>query len=308
VRIHNSLDTLRVKKAVVTLGIFDGVHHGHRLILNKLIEESKRLQGESVVITFWPHPRVVLGKTKSLRFLNTINEKLELLEAMGVDHLVKLPFTLEFSKIPACIFANDYLVNKIGVHTLVIGYNHQFGHKNEGGIQSLEECAAAHYFNIIKVPEHTLKNGKVSSTTIRELLEKGEIKKANELLGYEYFLNGTVVSGKQIGRQLGFPTANIKPDGNYKLVPHDGVYAVRVEVDGKHYGGMVNIGYNPTIDENLNKTIEVNIFELNKAIYNKPIKIIFVERLRSEMKFKDLEELTLQLNNDKSDSIAILNK
>ena len=307
-KIHTSIDNLTFNNPIVTIGIFDGVHHGHRTIIKRLIEEKRKINGEAIVITFWPHPRVVLGKTDNLKFLTSINEKIELLEDLGIDHLIKLPFTKEFSKIQACDFTKKYLVDKIGVQMLISGFNHQFGYKGKGNVKSLEECANQLKFNSVKVNEFLSEVGEVSSTTIRNFLEDGKIEEANNLLGYQYFINGTVVSGKKIGHKLGFPTANIEPEDNFKLIPKDGVYAVRIFVENKVYNGMLNIGYNPTIDSGLQKTIEVNIFNFEKDLYKQKIKLCFVSRLRNEMKFENLDELVEHLKLDKVNSLKILKK
>lgn len=307
-KIHTSINNIVFDNPVVSIGIFDGVHHGHRTILKTLVEEKNKINGEAVVITFWPHPRVVLGKTENLKFLTALDEKIELLEDLGIDHLIQIPFTKELSRIQACDFTKDYLVDQINVKVLVSGFNHQFGYKGKGNVRSLDECANQFNFTSIKVNEFLSEVGTVSSTTIREFLENGKIEEANNLLGYQYFLNGTVVSGKRIGREIGFPTANVIPGDNFKLIPRDGVYAVRIFVDGEIFDGMLNIGYNPTISDELQKTIEVNIFNFEKDLYQKKIKLCFVSRLRDELKFAGLEQLVKQLKIDKTKSLEILNK
>lgn len=304
--IHTSFEHIKIKNAAVAIGIFDGVHLGHNSILNALIDAAKRKNGESMVITFWPHPRIVLGKEKGLKFITSISEKKYLLEKKGIDHLLILPFSREFSKLSACDFLENYLIKKISLKTLVSGFNHQFGHQGEGKKDKLNECASTHQFEHIYIDEIKTGANSISSTKIRSLIENGNVSEASTFLGYHYMLRGLVVSGKQIGRKIGFPTANILPEDEHKLIPKDGVYSVMIKVGEEKYKGMLNIGVNPTIEENLNKTIEVNIFNLNKSIYNEQIELSFVSRLRDELKFNSLEELVNQLKIDQQSSLEAL--
>lgn len=301
--IHTSLVNLKIRKPILTIGVFDGVHQGHLSILEKLKEIAKEKDGESVVLTLWPHPRIVLNKdVDNLRLLNNIDEKKFLLSQTGIDHLIVLPFTKEFSQLTACEFIEDYLVKRIGVKHLVVGYNHQFGKDRKAGYDFLKECAEKYNFGIEKLDVKLVENDKVSSTKIREFLTSGHLELANKYLGYEYFISGHVVEGNQIGRKIGFPTANIKIPEPFKQVPRDGVYAVRVRLNGDSYFGMLNIGSRPTIEPTLRiKNIEVHIFDFDQKIYNQTVTVSFVKRIRDEKKFNGLEELSQQLIKDKEE-------
>lgn len=301
--IYTSLENFNVKKPILTIGVFDGVHQGHLSILNRLKKIAQEKDGESVVLTLWPHPRIVLNKdVESLRLLSNIEEKKYLLSKTGINHLIILPFTKEFSELTACQFIEQYLVNKIRVNHLVVGYNHQFGKDRKAGYDFLTECAAQYNFQIEKLDVKLVDNDKVSSTKIRGFLTSGHLDVANKYLGYEYFISGNVVEGNQIGRKIGFPTANIKIPEPYKQVPKDGVYAVRVKLNGDSFYGMLNIGSRPTIEPMLRtKNIEVHIFDFDQKIYNQTITVSFVKRIRDEQKFSGLEELTRQLEIDKKE-------
>lgn len=301
--IHTDISEFNIKNPVLTIGVFDGVHQGHQRVLDRLKEIAKEKNGESVVLTLWPHPRIVLNKdVDSLRLLSNIDEKKYLLSKTGIDHLIILPFTKEFSELSACDFIEKYLVNKIHVKHLVVGYNHQFGKDRKAGYEFLSECAEKFGFTIEKLDAKLVDNDKVSSTKIREFLNSGHLNIANKYLGYEYFISGNVVEGNQIGRTIGFPTANIKIPEPYKQVPRDGVYAVRVNLNGDNYFGMLNIGSRPTIEPTIReKNIEVHIFNFDKKIYNQTVTVCFVKRTRDEKKFNGLDELTTQLQKDKEE-------
>ncbi len=308
-KIFRSLKDVRIESPVVTIGVFDGVHNGHRHILKKVTEDASRLNGESTVITFWPHPRIVLNKDAGkLRLLNTLDEKINLLERVGINNLVILPFTKEFAALSACEFTETYLVNKLGTKKLIIGYNHQFGKNREGDYEQLKNCAIKYGFQIERLPAFEPAGEKISSTIIRNHLEKGEIKKANAFLGYHYPINGYIVSGNQIGRKIGFPTANIQIPEAFKQIPALGVYAVRVFIRGEVHYGMLNIGVRPTLqDKNKGAVVEVHIFNFDRAIYHENIKIEFIDHLREEKKFNNLDELSSQLAEDKMNAKKILN-
>lgn len=299
--IHTELDNLKIHNPILTIGVFDGVHLGHLRVLDRLKEIAKEKGGESVVFTLWPHPRIVLDKNiESLRLLTNIEEKKELLSKSGIDHLIVCPFTKEFSQKEACDFIKEYLVEKIKVQHLVVGYNHQFGKDRKAGFEFLKECAQKYGFSIEKLDVRLVDNDKVSSTKIREYLTSGYLDIANRYLGYKYFISGNVIEGNQIGRKIGFPTANIKIPEPYKQVPKDGVYAVQVKLNGDLFYGMLNIGSRPTIEPTLRtKNIEVHILNFDKKIYNQTITISFHKRIRDEKKFNGLEELTQQLEKDK---------
>lgn len=307
--IHTDIKNFNIYNPILTIGVFDGVHLGHKKVLGRLKKITQEKDGESVVLTLWPHPRIVLDKdVDSLRLLNNIEEKKYLLSKTGIDHLIVVPFTKEFSKLSACEFIEQYLVKKIKVKHLVVGYNHQFGKDRKAGFTFLNECARKYGFSIEKLDAKLVDNDKVSSTKIREFLTSGYLDIANKYLGYEYFISGNVIEGNQIGRKIGFPTANIKIPEPYKQVPKDGVYAVRVKLNGDSYHGMLNIGSRPTIEPILrSKNIEVHILDFDKKIYNQTITVSFVKRIRDEKRFNGLKELKEQLEKDKKEIKLLFN-
>jgi riboflavin kinase/FMN adenylyltransferase len=309
VKIHLELEQFVAKKPVITIGVFDGVHKGHDKLLDRLKEEAGRIGGESVVVTLWPHPRLVLGKDiKSLKLLNTLEEKKILLEKKKIDHLVILPFNKETSQLSACQFTEQILVKKLRVFKLLVGYDHHFGKGREGDYSDLKTCSAKHNFKLERMEAQTQEGVKLSSTKIRNTLLEGHLKTANEFLGYEYFIKGTVVGGHRIGNKLGFPTANIEVRDPYKLIPKDGVYAIRGIIDGHYHNGMLNIGYRPTFDKyGFRKTIEAHLFDFEENIYNKEILIHFVQRIRDEQKFSNVDELVKQLEKDKKACLQVFN-
>lgn len=290
-----------IKKAFVTTGTFDGVHLGHRVILKKIIEEAKKEGGESVLLTFYPHPRMVLfPEDTNLKLLTTQPEKIKLLEEIGLDHLIIQKFTPEFSRIRAYNYVRDILVGKIGVHKLIIGYDHQFGRNREGSIEQLREFTPLFNFKIEEIPAQDIDEVKISSTKIRKALIEGDIQTADLYLGYSYCLSGEVIHGNQLGRKLGFKTANIHLSNKHKLIPGDGVYAVHVVLNEKLYQGMMNIGRRPSIENpDAGISLEVHIFDFNEDIYNKVITVKFLKRMRDEKKFDSMEDLSAQLFQDK---------
>ena len=291
---------------MVTTGTFDGVHRGHRAVFDVMKEEARKINGETVVITFSPHPRMVLGlDIENLKFINTQERKIKLLEEAGIDNLIIIEFTKEFSKNSSEKFIHDYIINPLRPKKVIIGHDHHFGRNRHGGYELLLKLGKEHSFDVIKVHPLQVDSLTVSSTKIRKLLEEGNIIKANHLLGYEYSITGEVVHGDGIGRTIGYPTANIKVDNEYKLIAANGVYASRVEYKGNIYGGMTNIGFRPTINKS-SLTIEVNIFDFDIDIYDETITIYFVDRLRNEVKFDNLEALKTQLATDKINAIKIL--
>ncbi|MBD81386.1 MAG: riboflavin biosynthesis protein RibF [Crocinitomicaceae bacterium] len=294
-------------KIVATIGTFDGVHLGHKKLLKNLIEQSKKCDGENLLLTFYPHPRMVLFPDKNeMKLLNSQEEKINLLDKLGIDHLIIHPFTREFSRLNSTEFVREVLVNTVGVHRLVIGYDHHFGRNREGSIQSLSELSNLYQFELDEIEAEVLDDISVSSTKIRNALNEGNIEMANEYLNYKYQINGKVVAGKKLGRTIGFPTANIEVKDQHKLIPCEGVYAVLVQVEGKKYKGMLNIGKRPTVEDTSNTTIEVHIFDFDKTIYEQQISIEFVNRIRNEKKFKDTEELVEQLEIDQNRCLSIL--
>ena len=295
---------------VVTLGMFDGVHRGHRVLLDSLIRKAKTLGADSVVLTLDPHPRIVLsGGDSSLRFLTSLDEKSQLMEETGIDKLLVLPFTNELSRMGSCDFVKKYLVDIIGVRHLILGFDHHFGYRGYGDAVAITECAGRYGFGVDRMEALKEGNKVISSTTIRKLLKEGSLAAANKLLGYSYMLKGKVVEGKKIGRLLGFPTANIAPDYSFKLIPADGVYAVEVILDSVRYNAMLYIGPRPTIERDKGRrTIEVNIFDFDREIYGKDITVIFRHRLRGDKKFSSREKLLDQIEKDKAGSIRLLAK
>lgn len=293
---------------MVTIGTFDGVHLGHRKVINRLKEIAAEKNGESVIFTFYPHPRLIVQpEDNSLRLLTTLDEKIALFDSFGVDHLIVFPFTKEFSELSYSSFVEKILVGGINTRYLVVGYDHRFGRDREGNFDSLMNHAAQSGFEVEKLDALLQEDIFISSSKIRQFLEKGEIEKANHLLGYWFTLHGNVVEGIKMGRKIGFPTANIEASDIHKIIPGYGVYAVKIRVDDKFLDGMLNIGTRPTFNHNADKrSIEVNIFDFNQDIYGEKITLYFVGRIREERKFKNADELVGQLKKDREESMNIL--
>jgi len=308
VNIYTNLEDFEgVKKPVLTIGTYDGVHLGHQKIIEYLNFTANKIGGESVVFTFHPHPRMVLyPDDHNLELLQTIDERIKKLEKAGVDHLIVFPFTKEFSRLSGTEFIRDILVNKIGIHTLVVGYDHHFGRNREGSMAQLEELAPIYNFEIEEISVFMKDEVKISSTKIRKALQKGDVCEAKKYLGDFYVLSGEVVNGDKIGSKIDFPTANLKIIEDYKLIPSNGVYAVHVLLDNIQYDGMLNIGHRPTISKAGEKRIEVNLFDFQKNIYGKMIAIKFVKMIRNEKTFANLDELKTQLKKDESKCKSIL--
>jgi riboflavin kinase/FMN adenylyltransferase len=306
-KIHNGIENpINVTNAVVTIGTFDGVHIGHQKIIARLKEVATQHGGETVLITLYPHPRMVLfPDDNDLQLLSTQDEKTDLLHKYGIDHLVVIPFSKEFARLTSLEFVRDILVDKIGVKTLVIGYDHHFGRNREGSIEQLRELAPQFHFEVEEIPAQDIDHVNVSSTKIREALLNGEVETAKQYLGHAYSLQGTVVEGNKLGRTIGYPTANIEIGDKHKLIPADGVYAVHVLAGNERFGGMLNIGYRPTV-EGKKRTTEVNIFDFERDLYGQQLKIEFEARLRNEQKFNGLDALKEQLAQDKINALAAL--
>jgi riboflavin kinase/FMN adenylyltransferase len=303
---HGIAHFKRLSFAVVTSGTFDGVHIGHQKILSRLREVSNQYHGESVVITFWPHPRMVVSAdSQDLKLLSTIEEKIEMLDRMQVDHLLIIPFTQEFSRLTSEEFINRILVEGIGTKRLVIGHDHRFGRNREGSFEHLRANAAQYGFEVEEIPRQDIEEIGVSSTRIRNALLEGNLPISKEYLGRPYSLKGKVVKGKQLGRTIGFPTANLHVPELYKLIPADGVYAVRAKLQDKFYQGMLNIGVRPTVD-GVSRSIEVHLFDFDQDIYDQVLTLYFEARIRPEQKFAGIEELKNQLSQDKEDSLRLL--
>ena len=308
-KVYYDIDQFKgVKCPVVTSGTFDGVHMGHRMIISRLKEIAAQSGGETVLLTFYPHPRMVLfPDDNELRLLNTQEEKIKLLEKQGVDHLIVYPFSKAFSRLSSVNFIRDILVNKIGTKKLVIGYNHHFGRNREGSFQHLMESGPVYGFDVEEIPAQDIDSVEISSTKIRKALSAGDISTANTFSGYPYVLTGTVVKGKQLGRKLGYPTANLEVADKYKLIPANGIYVVEVNIEDKTYKGMMSIGVNPTVN-GTQRTIEVNILDFDKDIYGAKLSIGFIDKLRDEEKFEDLDKLKQQLGRDKEQTLQTFEK
>jgi riboflavin kinase/FMN adenylyltransferase len=289
------------------LGTFDGVHLGHQSILEKLKKATHNADYESVVLTFFPHPRMVLNQDLSIKLLNTINEKSELLENFGVDSLIIHPFDATFSKLSAEEFVKTILIEKLNIHKIIIGYDHRFGSNRSANIDDLINFGLKYHFEVEQISAKEIDAISISSTKIRKALLEGNVKIANEYLGYRYYFSGNIVEGKKNGRAIDYPTANILIAENYKLIPKNGVYIVSSEIENKRYYGMMNIGKNPTFGEN-EQTIEVHFFNFDGDIYGNKIKISVIEFIRNEQKFESLQALKQQLDKDKQFSIQFLNK
>jgi len=303
---HHIDDFIPVKNAVVTIGTFDGVHLGHRKIIARIRELADALGGETAVLTFFPHPRMILHpEDQNIKLINTINEKAGLLQQLGIDHLIITPFSRDFSNQPAEDYIRDVLVNKIGTKKIVIGYDHHFGKDRQGGLKDLMQLGPVYGFDVVEIPEQDINEVAVSSTRIRQALLSGKIDLANEFLGYPFFITGKVTRGDQIGRTIGYPTANILVEENYKLIPSDGIFAAKVKVNGEEYIGMAYIGSRPTIS-GITRNIEVNIFDFDKEIYGQQIRLEFYHFIRHDVKFSSLDELTAQLGRDKEDTLRLM--
>lgn len=306
-KIYNCIkDFQPVENTIVTIGTFDGVHLGHQAIFDKMKEDARKINGHTVVITFYPHPRIVLGlDSEQLRFINTQEKKINRIEEAGIDSLIIVQFTKEFAALSSEAFITDFVIEKVNPVKIITGYDHHFGKNRRGGYELLSEMGREYGFSVEKVEARYVNDTKVSSTRIRKLLEAGKVKAANTFLGYEYSITGKVVKGHSLGRDMGFPTANIEVSDEYKLIAAVGVYACRVEYLGKKYKGMSNIGYRPTINEG-DLTIEVNIFDFDQQIYNEEITIYFVVRMRDEQKFENINALKEQLVKDREHALKIL--
>lgn len=293
------------EKTIVTIGTFDGIHIGHQKILKDLIRTAKKENKKSVLLTFFPHPRMVLQKDVSIRLINTIEEKSSLLEKMGLDYLIIHPFSQEFSRLSALDFVRNILANQLNTSRLIIGYDHHFGKNREGNIHQLREYSLLYDFEVEEIPAQDIDNVSVSSTKIRTALKEGRLKTANNYLGYNYMLNGTIVNGKKLGGKIGFPTANLDIKEPYKLIPKTGVYVIKTIIDAVLYTGMMNIGFNPTVKGKY-QTIEAHLFDFNKDLYGKKVTIELLFFLREEQKFNSIEDLIIQLKLDKVNALFYL--
>jgi riboflavin kinase/FMN adenylyltransferase len=294
-------------QTVITIGTFDGVHIGHRKILERLINNAKNTGLKSTVLTFFPHPRMILQKDVDIKLLNTLEEKKQILETLGLDYLIVHPFTKEFSRLSATEFVRDILVNGLKVKKVIIGYDHRFGRNRNANIQDLMAFGNTLDFEVEEIPAQEIDDVSVSSTKIRNALLEGDVATANSYLSYAYMLTGTIKKGKGLGREFGFPTANLHIAETYKLIPKTGAYVVKSSIEGNEYFGMMNIGFNPTVD-GTQKSIEVNFFDFEGDLYNRNIQVHLLHRIRDEYKFNSIEELKEQLKKDKTHSLDLISK
>ncbi|WP_310377736.1 bifunctional riboflavin kinase/FAD synthetase [Flavobacterium sp.] len=300
---HSIHDFVSTKKTILTLGTFDGVHIGHKKILEKVIQNTFDSEYESVVLTFFPHPRMVLQEKSEVRLLNTIAEKIDLLETIGIQNLIIHPFDESFSRLTAEAFVKTILVDSLHIQKIIIGYDHRFGRNRTANIDDLITYGEQFDFEVEQITVQEINDVSISSTKIRNALLEGNMELANKYLGYEYSLSGKVSKGKQLGRTIGFPTANLKIEEEYKLIPKDGVYVVQSPINNKVVQGIMNIGNNPTVDGK-NKSIEVHYFDFNEDLYHKKISVSILHRIRSEQKFENVTLLKKQLELDSSSALA----
>ncbi|TDO23324.1 bifunctional riboflavin kinase/FAD synthetase [Pedobacter duraquae] len=308
-KIYNHLSEFtKLTNAAVTIGTFDGVHFGHHKIIKRLCELAKINGGESVILTFFPHPRLIIDpENQDLKMLNTIDEKAKILEELGVDHLIITPFTRDFSNLSPQEYIANILVGQLGMKQIIVGYDHRFGKDRKGGMKELQEYSTILNYGIEEIPEQDINDVAVSSTKIRTAILEGNVALAAEYLGYYFSLYGRVIKGDKIGRTIGFPTANIFVEESYKIIPSDGIYAVTVAIDKREYRGMAYIGQRPTIN-GMTRNIEVNIFDFDQEIYGQYITMYFNEFLRHDVKFTGLEALKVQLGKDKEDTLEFFKK
>lgn len=308
-KIHRDIEQLPpFQNAIIAIGTFDGVHMGHRQIIDKLKSEAKAVNGETVIITFHPHPRkVVSSAILGIRLINTLEERIELLQGLGIDHLVIVPFTDAFANQPAEDYVKNFLIDKFHPHTIIIGYDHRFGRDRLGDYRLLEKMAAAYNYKLKEIPKHILENISISSTNIREAILHSDIATANRLLGYEFFFSGEVVHGDKLGRKLGYPTANLKIQNEEKIIPGNGIYAVyaKSEESAQTLKGMMSIGFRPTVDGK-KRVVEVNLFDFDKEIYGQILKVYVKKFLREEVKYDSLDALVKQIDQDKINSLKVL--
>ncbi len=308
-QVHADLDELpEFRNAVITIGTFDGVHMGHRQVIDSLKAEAARIGGETVLITFHPHPRkIVSSAILGIRLINTLEERIELLEKLGIDHLVIVPFTEHFANQSATEYIDNFLIDKFHPHTIIIGFDHRFGRDRQGDYRLLEQCAPTYNYQLKEIPKHILEHISISSTNIRQALVDTEVEKASMLLGYDFYFTGVVVHGDKLGRELGYPTANLHIPDEEKIIPGNGIYAVYAQPEGEEQvcKGMMSIGFRPTV-EGKTRVVEVNIFDFDKDIYGKKLKVFVRKYLREEWKFDTLEALVKQIDQDKIDSLAVL--
>lgn len=304
---HSINDFQSTKKTILTLGTFDGVHIGHKKILEKITQNTQEGKYESLVLTFFPHPRMVLQEKSEIKLLNTIAEKTKLLENTGIENLVIHPFNESFSRLTAEDFVSSILVDQFHIQKIIIGHDHRFGRNRTADINDLIAFGEQYGFEVEQISAQEIKDVSVSSTKIRNALTEGDMNLANEYLGYDYFLTGTVIKGKQLGRSIGFPTANLKIEEEYKLIPKNGVYIVRSTINEKLIYGMMNIGFNPTVGGQ-NQSIEIHFLNFDEDIYDLEISVSLLQYIREEQKFDSVTLLKEQLEKDKKTTLDFTNK
>lgn len=312
-QVHFDIDKLPgFNKAVITIGTFDGVHQGHKKVISQLVKTAQSIGGESVIITFYPHPRkVVASSILGIRLINTLQEKLELLSALQIDHVIVTPFTEAFANQEPDIYLKEFLIDRFHPHTIIIGYDHRFGKNRAGNYKMLEDHQTKYHYHLQEIPKYILDDIGISATKIRQAILQGDAATANHLLGYLFFFEGEVMHGDKLGRELGYPTANLKINSEEKIIPGDGIYAIYASLknnDGE-YGemmkGMMSIGFRPTVD-GTKRVIEVNLFDFNKDIYGQNVRVYVKQFLRAEEKFDSLQALIDKIGDDKINSLKIL--
>lgn len=298
-KVHHSIEEFKEKKhsTILTIGTFDGVHVGHQKIIERLNQIKSKNKDRSVILTFFPHPRKILNQGNEIKWLNTMDEKVQLLDKFGLDHLIIEPFTKAFSELSALDFVKNILVDQLYTKSLVIGYNHQFGNNREGNFEQLVKNGEIFHFDVEKITAQEIEDVSVSSTKIRKAVENGHIKKANAYLGYNYLLTGKIVKGQGLGRKLNYPTINLNIKETYKLIPKTGVYIVKTVIDKRTFFGIMNIGFRPTVNGK-SKTIEIHLLDFSGDLYGENMQIEVLKRLRDEKKFNSLDDLILQINKD----------
>ncbi len=302
---HNISNLPAFTNAVLTIGTFDGVHKGHRAILREVVTHARNVNGESVLITFEPHPRKLLFPDQPLGIITPLAEKLQLITETGIQHVVVAPFTLDFARLSASEYIRDFLVEKFQPHTIIIGYDHKFGNDRKGDIKLLENYSANYQYELIEIPAQLIDEATVSSTKIRNAITGGKLEEATQMLGRPYSLKGTVMHGNKLGRTIGYPTANLKPADPDQIIPAIGVYAIKAIYNSTTYGGMLSIGYNPTVTDKRELKIEANLFNFDQDIYDQTLEIQFLKKIRDEQKFASIEALKEQLHLDREECLKI---
>ena len=307
-KVINGIDNYSSKKkSIITIGTFDGIHVGHEKVIRTLVKESLSKNLLANILTFFPHPRMVLNKDSEIKLIDTIKEKEKKLKNLGVNTLIIHPFTKEFSRMSSIEFTRDILIKKLNVYKIILGYDHRFGKNRESSVEDLIQLGVAYNFKVEVIDAKKINSINISSTKIRKAIQTGDIDKANLYLGKYFEINGKVVKGKGIGKKIGFPTANIIIKENYKLIPNKGVYLIKAKIKNRSYYGMMNIGNRPTLNGK-NETLEVNIFNFNENIYGKSLSIFFLNKIRNEIKFDSIEKLSNQLQKDKDYCKVLINK